>query len=151
MKDADVQSTVHYTLKSAGLKKEQQPILLSDNGACYISSELKRYLKCVNIKSIHGRSMHPQTQVKIERYLRSMKNVVKLDNYCHPEELVEAIEAFVEYYNHHRYHESLKNVTSADVYFGKQEEILKQRELIKKQKLKRKRSLYLEYKLLTLF
>ena len=81
MKAADVQSTVHYALKSAGLKNGQRPILLSDNGACYISSELKSYLKSVNIKSIHGRAMHPQTQGKIERYHRSMKNVVKLDNY----------------------------------------------------------------------
>ncbi len=149
MKAEDVQSTVHYALKSAGLKNGQRPILLSDNGACYISSELKSYLKSVNIKSIHGRVMHPQTQGKIERYHRSMKNVVKLDNYYHPEELIEAIGEFVEYYNHQRYHESLQNVTPADVYYGRQEEILKQRELIKKQTLKRRRSLYLQYKLQT--
>jgi transposase InsO family protein len=149
MKAEDVQSTVHYALKSAGLKNGQRPILLSDNGACYISSELKSYLKSVNIKSIHGRVMHPQTQGKIERYHRSMKNVVKLDNYYHPEELIEAIGEFVEYYNHQRYHESLQNVTPSDVYYGRQEEILKQRELIKKQTLKRRRSLYLQYKLRT--
>ena len=103
----------------------------------------------MNIKSIHGRVMHPQTQGKIERYHRSMKNVVKLDNYYHPEELIEAIGEFVEYYNHQRYHESLQNVTPADVYYGRQEEILKQRELIKKQTLKRRISLYLQYKLQT--
>ena len=37
------------------------------------------------------------TQGKIERYHRSMKNVVKLER---------AIEAFVQYYNQDRYHES---------------------------------------------
>jgi len=47
------------------------------------------------------------------------------------------------------HHESLQNVTPADVYYGRQEEILKQRELIKKQTLKRRRSLYLQYKLQT--
>jgi hypothetical protein len=34
--------------------------------------------------------MHPQTQGKIERYHRTMKNVVKLDNYYAPEELEKA-------------------------------------------------------------
>jgi putative transposase len=51
--------------------------------------------------------MHPQTQGKIERYHRSMKNLVKLDNYYHPEQLVSVIKNFVEYYNYERYYESL--------------------------------------------
>ena len=79
-----------------------------------------------------------------------MKNVVKLDNYYHPEQLKEAIGEFVEYYNNQRYHESLSNVTPADVYFGRQEEILKERERIKKASLKKRRQLFLQQKLLHL-
>jgi len=45
-----------------------------------------------------------------------MKNVVKLENYNFPGELKLALRDFVDYYNHERYHESLKNVTPADVY-----------------------------------
>jgi putative transposase len=45
---------------------------------------------------------------------------------------VDAIGEFDAYYNHERYHESLKNVTPADMYYGRQEQILKQREIIKK-------------------
>ena len=41
---------------------------------------------------------------KIERYHSSMKNVVKLRNYYYPWEMEQALEAFVEYYNHERYH-----------------------------------------------
>jgi putative transposase len=48
-----------------------------------------------------------------------MKNIVKLDNYYSPEELERAMEAFVHFYNYNRYHESLQNLTPADVYFGK--------------------------------
>ena len=49
------------------------------------------------------------------------------------------IEAFVEYYNHERYHESLSNVTPADVYFGRDKAILREREKIKKQTIRQRR------------
>jgi len=58
---------------------------------------------------------HPQTQGKIERYHRTMKNVVKLDNYFAPEELEAILEKFVYRYNNEHYHESLNNLTSAEV------------------------------------
>ena len=47
-----------------------------------------------------------------------MKNVVKLDNYFAPEELENALEKFVNRYNNERYHDSLNNLTPADVYYG---------------------------------
>jgi putative transposase len=83
-----------------------------------------------------------RTQGKIERYHRSMKNVLKLDHYFCPEELNTSLENFVHYYNYHRYHESLDNVTPADVYYGKREQILKRREKIKQQSLLQRRALY---------
>ena len=43
--------------------------------------------------------IHPQTQGKIERYHRSMKNVVKLDNYYSPGQLESKMKQFVQYYN----------------------------------------------------
>jgi len=150
MKAQDVQSTVATAIKKAGLKKGQRPVLLSDNGSCYVSSELKDYLATEDILPIHGRVMHPQTQGKIERYHLTMKNVVKLNNYYLPEQLVDAIGEFVTYYNHERYHESLKNVTPADMYYGRQELILRQREIIKKESLKRRRKLFLKEKTLFL-
>jgi putative transposase len=64
---------------------------------------------------IRGRPMHPQTQVKIERWTRSIKNVVKLENYYLIGDLIYRLEEFVEYYNNERYRESLKNLTPADV------------------------------------
>jgi putative transposase len=79
------------------------------------------------------------TQGKIERYHRSLKNVVRLDHYHTPWELERAIARFVEDYNHRRYHESLQNVTPADVYFGRQATILARRERIKRRTLQRRR------------
>lgn len=80
--------------------------------------------------------MHPQTQGKIERYHRTMKNVVKLENYFFPSDLIRKIEHFVEHYNNHRYHESLDNLTPADVYFGRDTEILRRRHETKMKTLK---------------
>lgn len=147
MRAEDVERCVGAALLQAGLSPEQRPKLLSDNGSCYIASDLKDYLKSIGIPQIHGKLNHPQTQGKIERYHRSMKNVVQLDHYYCPEELNAALELFVHFYNHHRYHESLDNVTPADVYFGKREQILKRREKIKQQTLKQRRELYLKGKL----
>ena len=94
-------------------------IYLSDNGSCYISGELNKYLKDRELKHVRGTPYHPMTQGKIERYHRSMKNIIKLTNYNSLEELEGEITRFVDYYKNERYHESLKNVTPADVYFGR--------------------------------
>jgi transposase InsO family protein len=80
------------------------------------------------------------TQGKIERYHRSMKNVVLLCNYYYPWELEQAIAAFVEYYNHQRYHESLDNLTPVDVCFGREKEVLSRRAHIKQQTLSERRA-----------
>ena len=64
----------------------------------------------------------------------------KLDYYS-PDDLKIEIAAFVDYYNHERYHESLKNVTPADVYTGRHVKIIERRDRIKEQTLKlRKRN-----------
>jgi len=75
------------------------------------------------------------TQGKIERYHRSIKNVINLQNYYFPNDLVEEIGKFVDYYNHQRVHEALDNVTPADVYFGRRREILTERAIIKRRTL----------------
>ena len=75
------------------------------------------------------------TQGKIERYHRSMKNVVKLETYYSPWELERAVARFVDDYNHRRLHEALDNVTPADVYEGRRPAILARREQIKRRTL----------------
>lgn len=143
MKVDDVTRSIDHALDKAGLSKGNAPKLLSDNGSCYISSELSVYIQDKGMRHVRGRPNHPQTQGKIERYHRSMKNVVKLENYYLPGDLVQRLEEFVEHYNNHRYHESLDNLTPADVYFGRGSTILNQRKLtkIKTMKMRRKEHL----------
>src|SRR6201984_2635097 len=82
------------------------------------------------------------TQGKIERYHRSMKNRILLDNYYLPGQLEQSIEEFVRYYNNCRYHESLDNLTPADVYFGRGQAILERREKIKRKTIEQRRRLH---------
>ena len=116
-----------------------RPRLLSDNGSSYIAGELQAYLDEQGIAHTRGAPYHPMTQGKIERWHRTMKNEVKLENYYSPSELERAIARFVEHYNHRRYHESLDNVTPADAYFGRRCEILARRQKIKRETLARRR------------
>jgi putative transposase len=48
-----------------------------------------------------------------------MKNQILLDNYYLPGQLEARLAEFVDYYNSRRYHESLNNLSPADVYFGR--------------------------------
>ena len=113
--------------------------LLTDNGPCFVSRELREYLEQGEMRHTRGKPYHPMTQGKIERYHRSLKNVVKLQNYYLPWELEREIERFVRYYNQERVHEALDNLTPADVYEGRGREIQTARERLKQQTLRRRR------------
>jgi len=60
-----------------------------------------------------------------------MKNVIKLQNYFYLLVLEQAVQCVVDYYNNHRYHESLDNLTPAGVYFGRVDEMKRRREWIR--------------------
>lgn len=143
----DVTETLDLALSKTNInriKVKHRPRLLSDNGPCYVSGELRTYLEDKGIKHTRGAPYHPMTQGKIERWHRTMKNVVKLEHYYFPSHLDQAISDFVDHYNNHRYHEALNNVTPADVYFGRRHKILTMREKIKKQTMQQRRRLNLK-------
>jgi putative transposase len=147
MTSEDVKPSIEKALDFAGLTKNTAPKLLSDNGKCYISNDLKHFLKEKGVYPINGKPCHPQTQGKIERYHRTMKNIIKLDVYFSSEELKNAMAQFVEYYNYNRYHESLNNLTPADVYFGRADKILEERRKTKEKTFKERRLIYINKKL----
>src|SRR5262245_36302955 len=87
MSATDVSDTLQVALRGSGLNQVKvlhRPRLLSDNGPSYVSSELGKWLEDNGIRHIRGRPYHPMTQGKIERYHRSMKNRILLDNYYLP-------------------------------------------------------------------
>ena len=118
---------------------EDRTVLLSDNGAGYVSRQFGEYLRLVGVRHIVASPYHPQTNGKIERYHRSLKGEINQLPYEMPSELEKAIAAFIEYYNYHRYHEGLGDVTPCDVYTGRHREILKKRKEAKSRTLQERR------------
>ena len=142
MRTEDVTDTLDLALAASGCGQvhvAHKPRLLSDNGSSYVSAELAEWLQDKGMKHSRGAPYHPQTQGKIERWHQTLKNRILLENYFLPGDLEAQIEAFVDHYNHQRYHESLCNVTPSDVYFGRDKAILQQRERIKRKTLEARR------------
>jgi len=131
----DVKLTLDDAIAFSGIGHPtvlHRPRLLSDNGPCFVSKALKQYLDDEGIDHTRGKPYHPMTQGKIERYHRSIKNILLLENYYSPSELEHQIGLFVDHYNNHRYHEALNNVTPADVYYGRDNKVLQRRVQVKR-------------------
>jgi transposase InsO family protein len=145
MKAEDVTDTLTLALRASGCDQahvHHKPRLLSDNGSSYISGDLTKWLDDRRMKHVRGAPYHPQTQGKIERWHQTMKNRILLENYYLPGALEAQLTSFVDYYNHHRYHESIQNLTPADVYFGRGQTILMQRERIRRNTIAQRRLQY---------
>ena len=145
MAAADVTATLDLALQASGLDQvevDRRPRLLSDNGPSYVATELTDWLGEHGMSHTRGKPYHPMTQGKIERWHLSLKSRILLDNYYLPGDLERAVAAFVEHYNHRRYHESLDNLTPADVYFGRGETILNTRQQIKRKTIDARRKLH---------
>lgn len=149
MSAADVSATRQDALEATGLERasvRSRPRLLSDNGPCYISSELREWLNDSKIPHTRGTPYHPQTQGKIERWHRTLKDRILLEHYYLPGELERQIQDFVTYYNTRRYHESLNNLTPECVFTGQHEAVLKTRNEIKRATIALRKKLHAEWR-----
>ena len=145
MKASDVTDTLELALQASGCDQvnvHHRPRLLSDNGSSYIATELAEWLEDKGMDHVRGAPYHPQTQGKIERWHQTLKNRILLENYFLPGDLKGRIGRFISHYNQRRYHESLQNLTPADVYFGRGDQILQQRERIKQNTINERRLQY---------
>ena len=93
----------------------------------------------MGIRHILASPFHPQTNGKLERYHRTLKTEVNQVPYEVVSDLEGAIGAFVDFYNHRRYHKALGNVTPADVLHGHREAILALRKEVQKTTFERRR------------
>jgi putative transposase len=168
MRAEHVTDTLDIALATSGCdsaKVLHKPRLLSDRaiegaigsspmarGSSYSAGDLAKYLEDKGMKHVRGAPMHllpgrrllviaerAQTQGKIERWHQTLKNRILLENYFFEGELEAAIATFIGHDNNHRYHESIGNLTPADVYFGRGKTILAERRRIKLQTIQNRR------------
>jgi len=116
---------------------QTRPTLLTDNGAGFAGEVMAKYLKARGVRHIFGAPYHPQTQGKVERFNRTMKEKVNLWVYGTPENLQSAIDAMGEDYNDTP-HEALNNVSPNDVYAGRKDEVLERRAKIRLETMARR-------------
>jgi putative transposase len=89
MTTEDVRRSLDIAIAKTGVKHVhvyQRPRLLLDNGSCFIATDRKRYLEDHKMHHIRSKIYHLMTQGKIERYFRSVKNLILLDLHYSPRE-----------------------------------------------------------------
>ena len=103
-----------------GLKHAKPDVINSDQGCQFTSDEWIEFLREQGIKvSMTGKG-RCLDNIYIERFWRSVKQEeFYLNDYANIKELTKAIEAYIEFYNHKRWHQSLDYKTPADVYFAR--------------------------------
>jgi transposase InsO family protein len=96
--------------------------ILSDNGAQFAGfrngyTQFEKWLMCLDVVPIHGRIKHPQTQGKIERFHRSMKNeFLKHHSFADVLDANRGLQQWRNKYNFERPHEALGMKTPGSVY-----------------------------------
>lgn len=131
MTSDSISDVVEQAVAFTGMRQvpvEDRTKLLSDHGSGYLARVFEEYLRMLSIRHIYCAPHHPQTNGKIERFHETLRARMNLLVYTSPDELRRTMQEFIEYYNHRRYHEAIGNVTPADVYYGRREEILRRRE-----------------------
>jgi putative transposase len=106
-----------------GLLRAIPDIINSDQGCQFTSEEWVHFLRARSIRiSMTGKGRCTDN-IYIERFWRSLKREeFYLNEYADVKDLKKAIHAYIEFYNHRRWHQSLAYKTPAEVYFGRIEE-----------------------------
>jgi putative transposase len=120
--------TIREVTREALEKTGKRPLVIqSDNGSCYISNEYRSFLSKSNIehKRIHPHC--PNENAEIERYHRTVREMVDPQDAEHCAELYELFKERLYSYNCIRYHSAIGFVPPYAAYTGAAEKIIAER------------------------
>jgi len=111
----------------------KRPRIVRDNGSQFVAKEWREVIRHFELEEIPIRVRHPESNGRIERYHRSVRDEAFADEEV--EDFYQArdlLEEWVTYYNEERLHSALNYLHPADYYRGNPETLLAER----KRKLK---------------
>ncbi|MDO4365105.1 MAG: IS481 family transposase [Clostridia bacterium] len=126
----NTRNVVISTFESAFREYGMPKTVLCDNGPQFSGlrkgyTQFEKWLMNLDILPIHGRIVHPQTQGKIERFHRTLKNeLLKHKSFADISEADECLQSWRLKYNNVRPHEALGMLTPADVYIPSERQYL---------------------------
>ena len=132
----EVVDVVHPALEARpGLK----PRMVRDNGSQFVAKEWRQMVSHFGLTDIAIRVRHPESNGRIERYHRSVREEGLGDT--EPKDLYEArqlVVDWVDFYNNQRLHAGLKYLRPVDYYRGNPEELIenRQRKLLEATKIR---------------
>lgn len=107
---------------------DRKPMLIMDNGTQFISRDFKAMLSEIDLKPVHTRRNHPQTNGKIERMNGTVKSeAIRKNTPVTYQEACDILNTYQYEYNFQRLHAGIKYLRPADMFFGRDKEILDER------------------------
>ena len=125
MKEADVS-----TIIQRGLEKfpDFKPRIISDNGPQFLARDFKEFIRISGMDHVRTSPYYPQSNGKIERWHKEMKQIVRAECPKNFDAALEVIRDFVDYYNNERLHSALGYICPVDYLLGKAKGIYEERD-----------------------
>jgi transposase InsO family protein len=115
---------------------DARPMLINDNGSQFISNDFKGLITRLQIQQVFTRRNHPQTNGKIERMNKTVKDeAIRVKRPGSYQEAIDILQEYEYIYNYQRLHAGIKFLRPADVFFNRQEEVLR----VRREKIQRAR------------
>jgi transposase InsO family protein len=125
MRAQEIAEIVAIALEQA---TERRPRIVRDNGSQFVAKEWREVIRHFELEEIPIRVRHPESNGRIERYHRSVREEAfgdtEVDNFYRARDL---LGEWVRYYNEERLHSALKYLRPVDYYRGNPEALLAER------------------------